>query len=224
MDLAGHRLFKRVEIVNSLPGVRALVKKILIDIGNRGRVRVDAAGAGENSLEKRAFAISGKRRRHARLHHAVAIYNPPQSRAELRPIQGMRHGADQARRSPARKSRIRVERDDVTHSGDGFWGMTRDGNEICLRGTAQQLVQFVQLAALAFPSHPFLFAFVPDALAMKQEETRPAVSGRTMALLRLAMPLAAAASSSSSPGRVSVAASTQSVSSANRKSPSMFAR
>ena len=78
LGLAGHRLFKRIEIVNSLAGVRALVKQVLIHIGNRGRVWVDAAGAGENSLEKRAFAISGKRRRHARLHHAVTIYNPTQ--------------------------------------------------------------------------------------------------------------------------------------------------
>ena len=200
------------------------MKQVLIHIGNCGRVRVDAAGAGENSLEKRAFAISGKRRRHARLHHAVTIYNPTQSRAELRPIQGMRHGADQARRSPTRKSCIRVERDDVTHSGDGFWGMTRDGNEICLRGTAQQSVQFMQLAALAFPSHPFLFAFVPDALAMKQEETRPAVSGRTMRFIEAGDAAGGRREQFIISGRVSVAASTQSVSSANRKSPSMFAR
>src|SRR5271155_5855379 len=72
---AGHRLLERVEVVNSLPGVRALVKQILINIGDRRRVRVNSTGAGENSLEQRAFAIRGKRRRNARLHYSVTVHH-----------------------------------------------------------------------------------------------------------------------------------------------------
>src|ERR1700691_6796126 len=62
-NLARHRRLKRVQIVNSLPGVRTLVKQILINIGNRRSVWIDSARPGKNSLVERAFAIGGERRR-----------------------------------------------------------------------------------------------------------------------------------------------------------------
>src|SRR5271170_7556576 len=58
-DLAGQRGFKCIEIVDSLPGVRALVKQVLINVGNSRGVRIDSTGPGKNSLEERAFTIGG---------------------------------------------------------------------------------------------------------------------------------------------------------------------
>ena len=53
------------------------MEKILVHVGNGGGVGVDAAGAGENPLEERAFAVGGKRGRDARLHDAVAVHDAP---------------------------------------------------------------------------------------------------------------------------------------------------
>ena len=183
-DLARQHRLKRVQIVNSLPGVRTLVKQILINIGNRRSVWIDSARPGKNSLEERAFAIGGKRRRHARLHDAVAVHHAAQFRAHLRPVQRVRHGSHQARRGAARKARIRIQGDDVANHRNGVRHPAADGNEIGLRRAAQQLVQLVQLSPLALPAHPFLLAFVPGALAVEQEEARAASRSRAVGFVQ----------------------------------------
>ena len=53
---AGKRRFKRVNIVDALAGVGTLAEEILIDIGDRGGVRIDATCAREDALKNRAFA------------------------------------------------------------------------------------------------------------------------------------------------------------------------
>src|ERR1700733_13516360 len=73
-DLARHRRLKRIQIVNSLPGVRTLVKQILINIGNRRSVWIDSTRPGENTLEEGAFTIGGKRRADPRRAEGGAVH------------------------------------------------------------------------------------------------------------------------------------------------------
>ena len=111
------REIESVDVVNALAGIGAFAEHVLIDVGNRGSVRIDAAQAGENALEQRAFESHRKRRGHARLHHAIALDDAPRLRIETRPVERMRHLADQAADSVARQARIGVERDDIARVG-----------------------------------------------------------------------------------------------------------
>ena len=49
--------------------------------------------------------------------------------------------------------------------------------------TAQQPIQLMQFATLAFPSHPLPFALVPDPPPMEQEEPFT-IHGRSIALIQ----------------------------------------
>ena len=95
--------------------------------------------------------------------------------------------------------------------------------EVRIGRSAQQPIQFVQLAALALPSHPLRLHVAPDAATVEQEE---AVTGRTLAVKsvqsRNASP--AIASNAASPAVFSVGASVQSESNAKYSSPSGEAR
>ena len=51
---SGERGFERIDVVDALPDVAALVEEILIDVGHRRRVRIDADMAGEDLRERRS--------------------------------------------------------------------------------------------------------------------------------------------------------------------------
>ena len=151
---AGERGFESVDVVDAFAGIGAFAEQILIDVRDRRGVGIDSAQAGEDALEQRALPADRQRRRHARLQHRVAFHHPAGGRVEARPVQRMRHLADQAAHRIARQSRVGVERHDVTDIGgrDG-----RPGADVDERGVgraAQQPIQFVQLAALALPADP----------------------------------------------------------------------
>ena len=66
--------------------------------------------------------------------------------------------------------RVGIERDDVA---DAAWHVRRptvDGHERRIGGAAEKPVELVQLAPLALPPHPFLFARVEDAAAVQQKK------------------------------------------------------
>ena len=73
----------------------------------------------------------------------------------------------------ARQSRVRVQRDDVSD----VLGQRRCGgaqvDEGGVRRAAQQPIQLMKFAALAFPTNPSPFTIVPNAPAVQQEKTRP---------------------------------------------------
>ena len=115
-----------------------------------------------------------QRRRHARLQHRIALHHPARGRVEARPVQRVRHLADQAAHRIARQSRVGVERHDVTNVGRRDGRPCADVDERGVGRGAQQSIQLVQLAALALPADPPPFAFVPDATAMQQQEARAA--------------------------------------------------
>ncbi len=99
---------------------------------------------------------------------------------ELRPVERVRHLADQATHRVTRQPRIGVKRDDVADAGGHFWRLPANGQKARVGRAAQQLVQFMQLAALAFPADPSCLAGIPEPLAVEQQEPgHHQVPGRT---------------------------------------------
>ncbi len=166
--LAGERAFKCVDVVNAFPGEIALTEQILIDIGDRAGVGIEAGRPGEYPLEQRT--LSGRRQgwRDARLEDSVAFQHQTRLRVVTRPVQRMCRGAHQAPHRIDRQAGIGIERDHVAHAFRCARRDAVDWQEGRVPGAAQQAVEFVQLAALAFPAHPFLLRSVPLAAALKQ--------------------------------------------------------
>ncbi len=170
--------FKGVDLVDALAGEGSLAEQILVDVGDRRRIRVDAADAGKHPAEQRARAPGRQGRRDARLQDAIALGDAPRRRIQMWPVERMRHLADQTSDGIARQLGVRVERDDVTYAAWG--GLLRHRHEARVVGVPQQAVQLVELAALALPPHPAPFDLAPDASAVEQEE---AVAARCGAVL-----------------------------------------
>ena len=170
----GERPLERVDVVDALADVAALVEEILIDVGHRGRVRIDADVAREDPREPRAVGADDADR-DARLENSVALGHALHRRVEARPVQGVRQRADHCPAGLERQLRIAVERDDVFHRRQHaeipeLHGVAGIG------GAAQQPVELEQLAALPLPSHPAPFAGVVGARAVEQEEAIRAVA------------------------------------------------
>src|SRR5687767_9544913 len=82
----------------------------------------------------------------------------------------MRHLADQPAHCIAWQSCVGIERDDIPDIG-GYRGRPPvPRQERSVLGPAQQAVQLMKLAALALPTDPSPFSYVPDAAPMKQQK------------------------------------------------------
>src|SRR5207247_10437963 len=64
---------ERIHVVDALSHVRALAEPILIDIGDRVRVRIHPGRSRENALEAGAIPLAGEGGRHSRLQAAVSV-------------------------------------------------------------------------------------------------------------------------------------------------------
>ena len=124
---AGQRRLESVDVVDALAGVGAFAEEILVHIGDRGGIRVDAVHAGKHALEQRTLAADRQRGRDPRLQHGIARDDPPGGGIEARPVERMRHLADQAVDRVARQPRVGVERDDVADVGGHGWRLPADG-------------------------------------------------------------------------------------------------
>src|SRR4029079_491763 len=155
-------------LIKPVSGKAPFAEKVLVDVGYGRRIRVDAGVAGVGPREERA---GGARRRpaDARLQDAVAFRHTPGDSVEARLVERMRDDADETPGRVARQSRVRVERDAVADRGEHA-DITDLDREAGVGGAAQQPIEFFDLAALAFPAHPRVLAFVPLARAMEQEE------------------------------------------------------
>ena len=122
----------------------------------------------------------GKRRRDARLQHAVAVRDAPRDRIEARPIRRMRQRSDQGARRSDGEPRVGVERDHVANAGRRRRRAVAPGEEARVGRAAQQAVQLVQLSALPLPAHPQALALVPAASAVEEQEAVAAVGRRTV--------------------------------------------
>ena len=86
---------------------------------------------------------------------------------------------------------------------------------------AKQGVQLVELAALAFPAHPAAFDLVPATPPVEEQEAGPAAGGLAVAGIQAVdRRRGRRREARRRPGRFSLGASSQSDSSANRRSPS----
>ena len=101
---------------------------------------------------------TGSDGRDPRLQHGIARHDPAGGGVEARPVERMRHLADQPADRVARQPGVGVERDDVADAGGHRWRLPARAEEGGVGRAAQQPVQFMQLAALAFPADPARFA------------------------------------------------------------------
>jgi len=184
-NATGERCLEGVDVVDALAGVRALPEQVLVDVRRGSGIRVDAAGRRKKLLVERTVAANRQRRRHPGLQDAIAPHHPLQGLAEARPVQGVRHLADEAQRRVARQPGIRIQRDHVAHPGRHLRLARRAGHESRVRRPAQQSVELVQLAAFAFPAQPLALAGVEYAAPVQQEESRLAGGPRPVALVQL---------------------------------------
>ena len=67
------RRLERVDVVDALADVRSLAAQVLVHVGHGGRVRIDAAGPGDETLIARAFVAERQRRRDSWLQDRVAV-------------------------------------------------------------------------------------------------------------------------------------------------------
>src|ERR1700722_7697056 len=104
----------------------------------------------------------------------MARDDPPQRRVEARPIERVRHFADQPADRVARQPGVGIERDDVTDLLRHLWRLAIQVEEVGGGRAPQQRVQFAQFAALAFPADQTVFVVVPDPLTVQQYDPVPA--------------------------------------------------
>ena len=106
------RCLERIDVVDALADVAALVEQVLIDVGDGGRVGIDADVPGEDPGERGAVGADDVDA-DARLQDAVALRHALHARVEPRPVERVRERADERARGVERQLRVRVERDDV---------------------------------------------------------------------------------------------------------------
>src|ERR1700735_1862682 len=97
----------------------------------------------------------------------------------------MSHGANKTSGSTAWQTRVCIERNDVSHSRNRFRRVPFASFKGGTRRPAKKLIEFMQFSALAFPSHPFLFAFVPQALTVEEKKPVTAARWRTVACVQV---------------------------------------
>src|SRR6184192_2597185 len=93
-----------VNIVKTFSGEVSLTKKILINVGNGGRVRIDSRISRKNS-GKSGTRSADERNAYAWLHNAVAACDHVDCSIQFRPVEGMNRGAYEFARHISRKLR-----------------------------------------------------------------------------------------------------------------------
>ena len=178
-DLPLQRGLEDVDVVDALARVRAPLEEVLVDVGDRGRVGVHAAGAGDDPLVGRAAGAGRQRRRDPGLQDPVAADDASLPRLETRPVERVRDRPDQTIGGPLGKSGIGIQGDDVANPLGHRGRLSVDRHERGVRRAAQKAVQLVELTPLPLPPDPLAFTLVPQAPPMQHEEPRPP-SGRAL--------------------------------------------
>ena len=164
-----------VHVVEPLAGEDPLGEEVLVRVGDRGRVGVDAGVTGVQAREERA---GGARHGHAHpgLEDPVALGDPPETRVEVGLVERVGGDADQLLRGVAGQARVGVEGDAVADGGEdrGVSGLHREAR---VRGSPQQAVPLLDLAALALPAHPHALGRVPLPHAVGEVEAVAAALG-----------------------------------------------
>ncbi len=162
------RCHERIDVVEALAGEDAFVEEVLIHVGYSGRVRIHTGVAGVRAGEQRSGG-AGHGDADARLQDPVAVRNAADARIEARDVQRVRDDADELFRRVARQTGVGIEREAVAHRREDVELADLHG-VAGVRDAAQQPVEFLDLSALALPSHPHALAGVPAPFAVEQEE------------------------------------------------------
>ena len=177
---------KCLDVIDALAGVRAASKEILVDIGGRRCIGIDARRAGGEPLEERRVAIGRHGGSDTWLKDRIALDDPARVRIEDRPVERMGHRPHEANGGASRQARVRVEGD---HVSDRHRHVQPGPHERRAVVPQEQLVELLELATLALPSHPLALAGIPDAAAVEQEESGPRGGNGTMAPVEPVDPL-----------------------------------
>ncbi len=155
---AGQGARERVDIVDTLPRERTLLKEILVDVGNRPRIGIDSGFAAED------HGVHGAPRRaqagdHPGLENRVAARDPLFRPIGAGRVERMRHRLYEQPGRIAGKLGIDVERQDIFDPREhrGIAGR-QQGRRF---GRAQGVVQRLEFPPLPFVAHPELFPRVP---------------------------------------------------------------
>ena len=105
----------------------------------------------------------------------MAVDAATQAGVDLGTVEGVGHLADELDGTAARQARVGIERDDVADAAADLRDDLGHDDEACTGDPAQETIEFVQLAALALPAHPFALPGIPDAPAVQQQKARFAV-------------------------------------------------
>ena len=167
-ETPGRGLPERVHVVDAFADVGPLGEQILIHVGHLARVGIDPRFAGAELGEPRAIGREQADGR-ARLQDGVALDHAAGRRIEPRPVQRMRHRADEFAGGIARQTGIGVQREDVSDRGEDRQ-IADDLGERFARTAAQQRVELLQLAAFAFVAHPEALVRIPDTRPVEQME------------------------------------------------------
>src|SRR5688500_8845259 len=82
------RVLERIDVVDPFAGEAALAVKVLINVGDRRRIRVDAGMSRMDRGEVGAVR-AGERNSYARLKNSVAAGDAADSRIEVRAVEGV---------------------------------------------------------------------------------------------------------------------------------------
>ncbi len=177
----GQRLLEGIDVVDPLAGVGALTEEVLVDVGDRGRVGVDARGARVDTLVDGCLVLGRQGRGDPRLQDGVSVHDPSRVRVEHRAVQRVCHRAHETCGGTPWQSGVGIEGDDVANAARGHGGGSPREQDGGVRRATQQGVELVELAALALPPHPDALGCVPTAFAVEEQETGPAPGGLAVA-------------------------------------------
>jgi hypothetical protein len=158
-----------VHVVETLAGEDAFPEKVLVGVGYRSGVGVDAGVPSVEPREQRSGRAQ-ERDTHPRLEDAVTFRHATHPWIEFGLVQRMRDDANELPRDVARQASITVECDAVPH-GRQHREVADVDRETGIGRTTQQAVELLDFAALALPSHPEAFARIPLTQTMEQEKT-----------------------------------------------------
>ncbi len=166
---------EQVDLEDPLAGERALAEDVLVCVGHRARVGVDAGDPRVHAGET-AAARALERHAHPRLHEPVARAHARLAGREARAVERVRDRGDQLASAVAGQNRVGVERDDERRRVAEV-DVAELGGKRRLGLAAHLARELHQGAPLALPAHPRLDRLVVAPVTHEKVERAYAVLG-----------------------------------------------
>ena len=172
-EAAVEHALEHVDLEDALAGERSLAEDVLIGVGHRAGVGIDA---GRSRVQRGETAALRPRKRHphSRLDEPVAARHARLARTPARPVERMRDRRDELPCSVSRQDRVGVEGDDERARMPKRLVAELGGERGVGRAT-HLAHQLQQRAALSLPAHPEVLGLVELPRANQQMERTYAV-------------------------------------------------